>query len=1785
MIIKNKRGDLKKLLPLLLMGVLLIGIVLAVVAYPAATGADTVLNVQTCNTETASATSGNFVGACTASNININDGTTQTATVSGNNQYMGLNMTAFNSSITNCGTVSNVKLCYEWWSSSANIAACRVSVDANNGASFTNASTTCPGTTANPGVICADVTALETWTCGNFLTATGTRAIGALEVESTTGGAKTLTVDTLFFNVTYSADTTPPSVVIVYPTNTTYNTTIVAMNATISDSNLQACWYSLDNGVTNTTFTCGNNVTGINSVNGSNTWRVFANDSFGNLNFSSFVTFSINQPPVISNVTLIPTPIASSTAITIYANTTTHGVNDTEQGTLQFFCSDNSIPTASNTNCTGGTTTDTTYPYALTCSFTSEATTGSYTKYCRVYDGLSYSNAVQANYTVNATVIVTSIVSVAGDATASYFDTVNDGLTEIIVSGESGMACRWSSSDLSYSGMSNACSISTNQANCSVNDVASQGFTTRYVSCQNSLGVGQNASQNLDVSFFLDYTAPTTSDNSVTTIQVPNYTVTITESDNVDSDPTTLYCTDTVGSCVPSLTIDNGGTITFTSSNRGVNYLRYNSTDDAGNSQATQNKTININRLPVFTSAVDNAGTILGGTSVTITTVSSDADSAQNLKLYVCNSSSATFSGCGATQYCTATATENLTCGFASETDSATHTWYAFIFDELNESASTNPLTGSYTTDSTPPVLTIVSPTNTTYTQNNLTFSISSNEPLSWAAYSLNGTANVTMTNSSATDWSADVTGLNNAQYNITFYGNDSYNNLANTSTRYFTIDTTGGDTTPPTITIRSPTNNTYYTSANILLNITTDEALSWAGFTNNSNVLRNLGNVSTINWNATITLAEGEHNITFYANDSSSNKNQANKSVLIYVDLTNPAVPDFSCTTPVNDSKNVTCSGNATDAVGLNHTIVSFNATGAWQNSSIISLSGTSSSFNYTISPGNTTPGIFGVELLVYDLSGRLNNSKSTLVTITDDTFPTIWNITYHPNTTDGLDPDVPVLINATIIEDYSFGDVFLMYKNSSALSWSFINMTNRTARTVNTSVIYNASFTPKNETWYFKINASDAQGNQNISENYTLSVDTETSFWNSTTITNVESITYSQRLDNNSLGLIFVNNTGDTSLNFTLNISSSIRTRFNLNYTGDANATFDTASGKNLSLTLLVNTTSLTSGLYGFNISVSSSAGTSTFEKYLNIQTSNGPYLVVTIDTYSSSVTQSQTGVSYSASVTNLGTQDATGVYLNWTLPSGFSLASGNISRSLGNLPIGVAGTNTITIDVSSGATLGLVNIVANATASNADSTGELKSVNISQSATTTVAEVSTGPSGGGGGGGTGSVVGSGNVDSSVFSQDLELVRDQGSVSFEISVSPKYDGSTLKNLKLTLSGYPEQYVSVSPNFISLVDFGELGTFNVKITPQTYSSYEEKIIKVIINGEMQKSDGTTVSYSDTRNINLVIQEISRNSAEDKLLEAKEAIKFMKENGFNSVQIDSILKNAEDKLEARRNKDSYDLSQQVISIKDQALLANNLIRRIVEANANPRKSSLLVGESIKDFKSKFSSLSLTELISQHGIFSSPEIRETLGLSIAAFERGDFTTSLERARAAQALLLFERKGNLFLFLYLYWYFIIVGAIILSFFSMVFYRGVKKVRVSNKIHELNIEERNINKIILALQQHYFAGRLSSGDYHSALSQNQERLSKIKRERINLRNKRLRLLSKEKVVLELNNETRNLENEIKHIQELFYKQRKMSESDYHLSFNLLQERLAEIENERTTLNLMSKDKRRKI
>ncbi|MFH1270070.1 MAG: LamG domain-containing protein, partial [Nanoarchaeota archaeon] len=78
--------------------------------------------------------------------------------------------------------------------------------------------------------------------------------------------------------VNVTADITLPDISLVYPQSTTYHHNVSTLNYTVSDENIDSCWYSIDNGAANSSaVSCGINFTGITSVEGSNTWTVWAN--------------------------------------------------------------------------------------------------------------------------------------------------------------------------------------------------------------------------------------------------------------------------------------------------------------------------------------------------------------------------------------------------------------------------------------------------------------------------------------------------------------------------------------------------------------------------------------------------------------------------------------------------------------------------------------------------------------------------------------------------------------------------------------------------------------------------------------------------------------------------------------------------------------------------------------------------------------------------------------------------------------------------------------------------------------------------------------------------------------------------------------------------------------------------------------------------------------------------------------------------------------------------------------------------------------------------------------------------------------------------------------------------------------------------------------------------------------------------------------------------------------------------------------------------------------------
>ncbi len=127
-----------------------------------------------------------------------------------------------------------------------------------------------------------------------------------------------------------------PSVQIIYPVNgINYNVNVSELNFSVTSASLDSCWYSTDGGATNITTSCTENITGLTSNEGYNTWLVAAKDTMENEN-STITTFfkdTINPDINFTN----PTEISGTTLTTRNNILVNVSVNDSNFANVTIF--------------------------------------------------------------------------------------------------------------------------------------------------------------------------------------------------------------------------------------------------------------------------------------------------------------------------------------------------------------------------------------------------------------------------------------------------------------------------------------------------------------------------------------------------------------------------------------------------------------------------------------------------------------------------------------------------------------------------------------------------------------------------------------------------------------------------------------------------------------------------------------------------------------------------------------------------------------------------------------------------------------------------------------------------------------------------------------------------------------------------------------------------------------------------------------------------------------------------------------------------------------------------------------------------------------------------------------------------------------------------------------------------------------------------------------------------------------------------------------------------------
>jgi hypothetical protein len=708
-------------------------------------------------------------------------------------------------------------------------------------------------------------------------------------------------------------------------------------------------------------------------------------------------------------------------------------------------------------------------------------------------------------------------------------------------------------------------------------------------------------------------------------------------------------------------------------------------------------------------------------------------------------------------------------------------------------------------------------------------------------------------------------------RYNTTFIANDTTGNINNTATTNFTVN----DVTALSITgkVCSPS------AANLTQSVQCN-----ATVTDDGGVHTVLANVTTANGTVyaqtvinasaeyTFTFADtnksiGTYNVTWWANDTSNNPGTSTHNFTV----SDVGIPTVTLNAPIAGYNISTTTVNY-NFTAIDNLDTSMNCSLMIDDVSDQSNSAVLNNTQTVFTKSSISEGAYNWSVKCSDDAPNTGNS-STRAFIIDRTNVTFVTLNFNPKTENKLDPGVIVNLTANVTDNLAgVHTVILQYKNVTATDFTNITMV------INGSNIYNASFTTSAgaTNYTFRLLANDTAGNTDFSINKTINVSLDRTW--SRSPSSISPVIASLNT-NVSLGNITIENNGDYALNFT--ITSSLNTTYFDNSTSNVQV----LSGENY--TFGVNATTANAGPTAFNITYNTTANA--IPTQLNttatvVVAANQPVLVLTWNTFPTSVTQGDTSVDLVAQVSNIGEGDASNVSMFYTLPEGWTVTFGSSVVNFTEVLSGEIEENTIQVSIESSATIGAQNIIANATAVNATGV-DLHTIDLifedTESVTVNEPPPAVGSgSGGGSGGGTsgagsggGSGSGGGTVDrvgsgETIRTTEVYTVVRGSDAEIPVVVSNFYEHSYFTDVEVEVQGFMSQYVTVEEvkdyqskvyvgsvnlkkgttdgqTVLALKDLGvhTVEVMNVNLKQAVFTFYSEPVTVTVGIGETQDVD------------------------------------------------------------------------------------------------------------------------------------------------------------------------------------------------------------------------------------------------------------------------------------------------------------------------------------------------------
>ena len=329
---------------------------------------------------------------------------------------------------------------------------------------------------------------------------------------------------------------------------------------------------------------------------------------------------------------------------------------------------------------------------------------------------------------------------------------------------------------------------------------------------------------------------------------------------------------------------------------------------------------------------------------------------------------------------------------------------------------------------------------------------------------------------------------------------------------------------------------------------------------------------------------------------------------------------------------------------------------------------------------------------------SGSLSDTAGTRTIIIDLSPPTFVSLTTIPNDDDGLDPQVDILVRANVTDNLTAVNNSLVLLETKRSNQNTFTQTTMTFDT--TTGLYNATINENAAgTYNLRVNATDIVGNTGISNILNITLQRERTWTDSPS----QLVFVASNFSINGSALYTINNTGDFTLTFNITSNYSLTLfneteQFNLLAKALKTMNITATAGTGTFTRFKINTTAIDAA----DATIAGEPQSRITEATIVVAPGQ-PILVATITTAPTFVTQGDTNLSIVATLDNLGDGNATNVTFSVSLPSGWTVTSGSANLNIGDMISGDTATIVLITDIARNAATGNQTILANATGLN--------------------------------------------------------------------------------------------------------------------------------------------------------------------------------------------------------------------------------------------------------------------------------------------------------------------------------------------------------------------------------------------------------------------------------------------------------------------------------------------------